>query len=490
MPNDREAFRLNLEYYRKAAKCLLKAAQSGDAAALERMAHHSSKPEPPALHHAQLTIARELGFASWPRFRAFLAESALDFQGLAAKFIDAATEDLRRAAEMLARYPAIAGAGFYVALVLGDVARVERALGESPGIATAKGGPNNVPPLVYACFSRFASAHSDRAGDLAATVGLLLAHGADPDTSYMSPNWPDNPLSVLYAASGLNNNVDMTRLLLDAGARIDDGESLYHSTEHADLACFRLLLERGAKTNGSNALNHMLDRDEPEGLRLLLAAGTDPNILNYRGETSLHWAVWRGRSTAAVGALLDAGVAIDAKRPDGRTAYAMAVQSGQTATANLLAARGANPEISPLDRYVGDCAVADEAQLQRLMAAPPAGKPPDEFARLLPDLASSHSTSAVRGLLAAGVDVNTRGEHGGTALHWACWKGYPDIVKLLLEHGASLTVEDNSFHAPPAGWLHHGHENCGEGDYVQVARLLLAAGATIEESALRDLGVA
>jgi hypothetical protein len=43
--------RLNLEYYRKAAKSLLKAAHSGDASALERIARHSPKPGGrPALH--------------------------------------------------------------------------------------------------------------------------------------------------------------------------------------------------------------------------------------------------------------------------------------------------------------------------------------------------------------------------------------------------------------------------------------------------------
>jgi hypothetical protein len=65
MPVHPEAVRLNLEYYQKAAKSLLKSAQSGDADALERVARHSPRPgRPPRLHQAQLTIAREQGFAS------------------------------------------------------------------------------------------------------------------------------------------------------------------------------------------------------------------------------------------------------------------------------------------------------------------------------------------------------------------------------------------------------------------------------------------
>jgi hypothetical protein len=42
MPANPEAVRLNLEYYRKAAKALRKAAQSGDARAAERMARSCS----------------------------------------------------------------------------------------------------------------------------------------------------------------------------------------------------------------------------------------------------------------------------------------------------------------------------------------------------------------------------------------------------------------------------------------------------------------
>ena len=155
----------------------------------------------------------------------------------------------------------------------------------------------------------------------------------------------------------------LTRLLLAGGARPDDSESLYHSTEHADLACLRLLLEYGASPHATNALKHVLDREAVDGLRLLLAAGADPDEVNHRGETALHWAVWRGRGGAIVTELLDAGADVDARRKDGRTAYALAVRSGQTETAALLETRGANTDITALDRFVGRCAAADPADL-------------------------------------------------------------------------------------------------------------------------------
>jgi ankyrin repeat protein len=400
--------------------------------------------------------------------------------------VNRALEDLRAAQEILARHPALAGTDIHSALVAGDVRLVQQAAAEGKNFAATKGGPRGWEPLVYVCFSRFANPRSGRADNLAETARLLLSHGADPNASYIDERWPNNPLSCLYAATGVNNNPVLGRLLLAGGARPDDCESLYHSTEHADLECLRLLLEYGASPRNTNALKHILDREDIGGLRLLLQAGADPNELNHRDETALHWAVWRGRSAPIVAELLNAGADVDAQRKDERTAYALAVRSGQTDTAALLKQHGANTDISALDRFVGRCAAADPADLPELVADAPETPIPAEYQRLLPELAASRSTAAVRGLLAAGIPVDTRGDHGGTALHWACWKGYADLVKMLLDAGASLTIEDNAFHAPPAGWFTHGLENCAEGDgnYAEVARLLLAAGATPPESDL------
>jgi hypothetical protein len=296
MPTDSEAVRLNLEYYRKQAKALLKAAHSEDPNATERIARYSPELSPMALHGALLTIAREQGFPSWPRFKAFIVQSGLNFEGLVTAFIEAALQDLRRAEEMLAGHPEVAKAGVYVALVLGDAERVKQALSEAPGLVNMKAGPRGWQPLLYVCFSLFANGKSKRAANLVETARMLLHHGADPNGSDTSEQWPANPLSCLYAATGLNNNPQLTALLLEAGANPNDSESLYHSTEHADLACMRLLLKHGAAPAGTNALKHMLDRESVEGLGLLLAAGADPNEVNGNGETALHWAIWRGRS--------------------------------------------------------------------------------------------------------------------------------------------------------------------------------------------------
>ena len=67
----------------------------------------------------------------------------------------------------------------------------------------------------------------------------------------------------------------LTRLLLEAGADPNDGESLYHSLENP--ACTRLLLEHGARIAESNAIYRAMDLDDDTALKLLLAHGGDPN---------------------------------------------------------------------------------------------------------------------------------------------------------------------------------------------------------------------
>lgn len=453
---------LNLDFYRKRAKALLRAARAGDAASNARLKRYGSHDEP-ALHAAQLAIAREQGFASWPRFQAFVTESNLDFRQLVDRFISAATSDGRRARDILADHPDVVGAGVYVALVMGDWEKVADAIAADPDFATEKSGPEGVEPLVYACFSRFGHPGSPRATKLALTVRLLLSRGADPNTAFISD---DGPLSCLYAVSGLLGNVEMTRLLLEAGADPNDGESVYHATEHADLTCLRLLLEHGGKPDSANALKHMLDREDWEGVRLLLDHGADPNHTNPQGDTALHWAVRRGRSVAIVAMLLEAGADIDAVRNDGRTAYAMAVVDGQSAMAEYLAGRGADTRLSAIDAFVAG----------QGGEVPPESAHSPENARLLTQLAEGGNVTAVEGLLKAGVPVGARGDGGITALHYACWRGDVAMMRILIAAGAPLDVKDDMYGATPSGFLHHGSTNCRLGDYAEGTRMLLAAG--------------
>jgi hypothetical protein len=69
----------SLEYYRKQARALLKAAQAGDSQSLSRirlqLPEHKQQAVP-TLADVQHAVARENGFASWPRFKEHLETRA------------------------------------------------------------------------------------------------------------------------------------------------------------------------------------------------------------------------------------------------------------------------------------------------------------------------------------------------------------------------------------------------------------------------------
>ncbi|HEX9760646.1 MAG TPA: ankyrin repeat domain-containing protein [Candidatus Acidoferrales bacterium] len=79
--------------------------------------------------------------------------------------------------------------------------------------------------------------------------------------------------------------------------------------------------------------------------------------------------------------------------------------------------------------------------------------------------------SAVRAALDAGMDVNAKYRYGATALFPACDRGHVEIVKLLLERGAEVNVQDTFYRATPLGWAaNKGH--------AEIIKLLLDKGAT------------
>ena len=171
----------SLEQYRKQAKDLVKAHRSSADAALHRIhawhpAFAGSSPQQVAdrtfqLSSAQLVIAREHGFESWPKFKGHI--EALNFKRKSllandpsAVFLEAAcipmgewhsSGTLEAAQALLAQKPEIAHANIYVAAALGDAPGVRRFLAMNPNLATLKGGPHEWDALTYLCFSQISA---------------------------------------------------------------------------------------------------------------------------------------------------------------------------------------------------------------------------------------------------------------------------------------------------------------------------------------------
>ena len=45
-------------------------------------------------------------------------------------------------------------------------------------------------------------------------------------------------------------------------------------------------------------------------------------------------------------------------------------------------------------------------------------------------------------IIREGANVNATNGYGQTALHWAAWNGYIEIVKLLIKYGANINFKD------------------------------------------------
>src|SRR5215472_4912100 len=97
--------RPDLDQLRRQAKELRDAASRGDAAAVERYGrHHPAALQGVAsLASAQLVIARELGFASWPRLKAAIDTAAADAGRRVQAFVSAVIEGRHRQARDIVR---------------------------------------------------------------------------------------------------------------------------------------------------------------------------------------------------------------------------------------------------------------------------------------------------------------------------------------------------------------------------------------------------
>ena len=315
---------MNLEQLRKQAKELLRAAQAGDAEAIERLGGRE-----PILARAQLVVAREHGYPSWPALVA--ASSGAD------ELVRAAVSGRRGHAERtLALHPELEH-DRWVAVVCGR---------GWDGDPNAAGGPLECPPLVYACHSCF---------DTTALARELLHRGADPNGSFVNEY---GRMSALYGAAGVKHDPELTRALLEAGADPDDGESLYHAAyaEHPD--CVRILLEHGATVAGTNALAAAVDADHVEHVRLMLAAGGDPNEVPLVAH-----AVRRGCEASMLELLAEHGADLDRRGGETwrgdvplRTPYQHAVLRGRTDVAELLARLGASTDVDARDAWVAQLA--------------------------------------------------------------------------------------------------------------------------------------
>jgi ankyrin repeat protein len=209
----------------------------------------------------------------------------------------------------------------YHACVLGDEKRAAELLTKDPALAGAR-DENNWTALHYCA----ASALRDRHPALARIARRLLDAGADVNAARNFGEWP---LRALYDACGRSNNAAVAKVLFQAGADACDNESVYHASDEMHAECLELIEKftpaRKLARECTLCLSTQLSWNRSRGMQWLLSHGADPNALHpHRGESALHEAVKRGASDEVLLALLEQGGDPQKKNRDGKSAVALA----------------------------------------------------------------------------------------------------------------------------------------------------------------------
>jgi ankyrin repeat protein len=472
---------LNLEQQKKQARELLRAIRTGRADALARLrSHHlrwsnvtdATAQQEIALHDAQFVIAREQGFASWTKLKAY-AEPPL--QSRHTRLFVADMEWITDRVQGLLRTRQSAGP-----------AALEQIREWHPRFDGCSDEEIRQAPF----------------SEEDARLVYAREHGFD--------SWDDLVLRVNSLASA--SSAEATEPFLTA----------FHALQSADVEGLRALLRNNPQlaqqrgTNGNTLLNLAVSLAAKTNLGVglalvesLLKAGADVNDGNDRGSTPLHQAAYSNQSAIA-SALIQRGADLDAEAHGsggtplifglfwGHREVSDLLGSHSVAPGNLRALAGLGNEAFMESCFVGESAVTTEACAARGFYRPHSGFPdwrpsadPQEVldeglvwacktgrTEVLPRLVRAGArldADPYRGtplvwaavcnrmetaawLIDHGATVNLKATFGGlthgqgiTALHMASQNGHLSMVKLLIERGADPTIKDDLYHGNAEG---------------------------------------
>jgi ankyrin repeat protein len=475
----------NLDKQRKLAKTLARNYWRGNPEAVERVrALHPNPPAPElfALSDAQLVIARGYGFAGWPH--------------------------MGRKIESLTKAPVEL---FKAAVEAGDVDGVGRLLRSHPDLVSKINEPmfGFDSPAVHVARTNL---------DL---LDLLLAHGADLNAR---TTWEKGGFGVLeqvnpeqaapliargariniWAAANLGMMAELANLVAGDPALVHakggDGKRPLHFARTVEIA--RFLLDHGAEIDAldddhdSTAAQHLIG-DHPDVAAFLVANGARSDLLLAAalGDVDLV----RHHLDADPGAIAmrvdqDWFPMIDNSANGGHiyqwtlgfhvSAFDISRTRRHAEVLELLLQRA-----NGLDRLLDALWCGDEARADAILAldAQVVAHAPASALRQVADAARNNNVATVRAMLRRGFPVTAISQHGATPLHWAAFHGNPDMVADVLRHSPPMNAQDSQFHGTPMDWLIHGALTpwgFSTGRHAECARLLLDAGAQIDEASL------
>ncbi len=325
----------HLGYYKKLAKELLKAAASDPSAMrawaeqfagadqIERMEMRIRSAKIARLAGAQFFIARAHGFSSWPKFARHV-------------------EDLQHAGSSDAKFEAAADA-----IVSGDMATLRKLVEESPELVRQRSSRDHRSTLLhYVSANGIEGFRQKTPPNIVEITRLLLDAGAGVNAE--SDAYGGRSMTLGLVATSVHPEVAgvqvaLMELLLERGAIIElqPGEAVRACLANGRPLAAELLATHGAYLNFENA-GGVGDLDR---VKELLPATSRPEI-----EKGFIWACEYGRNDV-VQLLLDFGVDPGAGAGVGMTGLHLAAHEGHLDTVRLLLAH--NAPIEAMNRYGG-----------------------------------------------------------------------------------------------------------------------------------------
>jgi len=228
-----------------------------------------------------------------------------------------------------------------------------------------------------------------------------------------------------------------------------------------DPAVHRATLLHYIAANGVEDYRQKTPPNAVEIAKILLEAGAEPDALAdmYGGQcttmsmlvSSSHPAE-AGVQTALIETLIDFGASAGTAGAGNWTSPLMtALTFGFVPAAEALVRRGA-----AIDNLAIAAGLGRADDVRRMLAS----ADPQMRHRALALSAQLGRAGIVGILLDAGEDpnrYNPEGQHAHTTpLHQAVWGGHEDVVRLLVERGASLELKDGIHQSTPLGWAEYG----------------------------------
>jgi ankyrin repeat protein len=250
-------------------------------------------------------------------------------------------------------------------------------------------------------------------------IKLLLQYGADPNAK------------DVMSRMAWDGNFESIQVLLAYGAKVDAVDC----NKKSPLVCacdtnrpniVTELLKHGANPNLAAVESPLMaGRGSEEIIMALLQYGADPNTKDVSARMA-----WDG-NFESLKMLIDSGCQIDTHDLNKVSPLHAAAERGRTEIVKFLLDRRANPNFLAPD----SCLMAGRSQPDSIKVLLDYGADPNTK-DVLTRAAWDNCFDTVRHMLDHGADVNDRDLNKTTPLHAACERGYPELVKLLLDRHA------------------------------------------------------